>query len=506
MVSMQSEAVDLLGDLRGHALARPDSPCLIFGDDIITFADFTTRTDRVAAALLGMGLKPGDRIAILALASPLFFELLFACAEAGLILVPINSRLSPREVGEVLRDAEPGLVIAAQALIDMVPPAGAWRLFEEKAFLPWSASAPSAAPSAASSSPDAPVLILYTSGTTGQPKGVKLSLENLSYLSRMAQEVWEFDEDSTNLVSTPLFHIGGIGWGLLALTQGGKTVVTRESAPDALIEVMRRHSPTHAFFVPTMIQRLVDHIEATGVAAPSIDHLFYGAAPMGDALLRQALTAFGCKFHHVYGMTETAGTVVTLDPSDHDPEGANPRRLRSCGRAMPWVEMAIVDPATGSTMEAGQVGEVRLRSAAITKGYWRKDIETARAIAADGWLCTGDAGELDEDGYLYIRDRYKDMIVSGGENIYPKEIENVMLYHPAVAEVAVIGVPHEKWGETPWAFVALRPGETTTAEGLLDFTRGQLARYKCPSGVTFRDSLPRNASGKLMKHILRSEI
>jgi len=268
------------------------------------------------------------------------------------------------------------------------------------------------------------------------------------------------------------------------------------------VDLMKRHAVTHVFMVPTMIQRLVDHIEATGISTPAIEHLFYGAAPIGDALLRRALTAFGCGFHHVYGMTETAGTVVTLGPADHDPDGPYPQRLQSCGRAMPWVELEIVDPATGATLPPGKVGEVRLRSDAITKGYWCKDIETTLAIMPDRWLCTGDAGELDDDGYLYIRDRYKDMIVSGGENIYPKEIENILQFHPAVAEVAVIGVSHERWGETPWAFVVLRPDAIAGADELLAFTRDRLARYKSPSGVTFRHALPRNASGKVMKHLL----
>lgn len=173
---------------------------------------------------------------------------------------------------------------------------------------------------------------------------------------------------------------------------------------------------------------------------------------------------------------------------------------------MPWVEIAIVDPGTGRTLGSGEVGEVRLRSPAITNGYWRKEAETARAITQDGWLCTGDAGELDEDGYLYIRDRYKDMIVSGAENIYPKEIENVLEFHPAVAEAAVVGVPHEKWGETPWAFVALRADASVTADEVIAFTRERLARYKCPSGVSFLPNLPRNASGKVMKHVLRGQI
>ncbi len=502
MYRTDETAVDLVESLARNAALRPDSPCLIFDDKVIGFGSFAASTDDLAATLLGTGLAAGDRVAILAPASPLFFQMLFACAKARLILVPLNSRLSAREVAEVLTDAAPALLILSGDFRPLVPEGAGWRTMPDSAMAAWAASGPKAdLPTARS--PSEPMLILYTSGTTGAAKGVALSEHNLWFLSLMARELWGFDATSANLVSTPLFHIGGIGWGLLALAQGGRTILARDADPNVLIGLMHNHGITHSFMVPTVIQRLVEHVEAGGATAPSIQHLFYGAAPIGEALLRRTLALFGCDFHHVYGMTETAGTVVTLDAADHDPDGPDLHRLQSCGRAMPWVEIAIVDPTSGRTLPAGQVGEVRLRSAAITSGYWRKPEETARAITADGWLCTGDAGELDDDGYLYLRDRYKDMIVSGGENIYPKEIENVLQYHPAIAEVAVIGVPHPRWGETPAAIVVLRPGQSADAADIIAFTRERLARYKSPSRVEFRDSLPRNASGKVMKHMLR---
>ena len=496
--------IDILGDLQRNLAERPDATWLVFEGRSVTYRALGDRVDRLAGALLGAGLARGDRVAILALASPLFFELLFACAKAGLILVPINHRLSAREVADVIEDAGPSIVIASPDLQTLMPAQGAWLQIDEDGLETWLADAQRiAAPDR--SVPDDPVLILYTSGTTGRPKGVVLTQRNLSFLSRMARELWEFDADSTTLVSTPLFHIGGIGWGLLAFTQGGRTILTRESAADALIALMGQYRITHAFMVPTVIQRLVDYLDSAGIPAPRVDHIAYGAAPIGDTLLRRAIKAFGSGFHHTYGMTETAGTVVTLDPIEHDPDGPYPQRLQSCGLPMPWVELAIVDPATGRTLDPGQVGEVRLRSAAITAGYWGKAAETARAITSDGWLCTGDAGELDEHGYLYIRDRYKDMIVSGAENIYPKEIENVLESHPAVVEAAVIGVPDEKWGETPWAFIVVRPNMAVTVDEMIAFTRDRLARYKCPSGMSVLPSLPRNASGKIMKHVLREQ-
>ena len=347
------------------------------------------------------------------------------------------------------------------------------------------------------------MLILYTSGTTGRAKGAMLSQVNLCYLERTAREKQGFTAASRNLVAMPLFHIGGIGYALLGLSQGGETVLTQDTDPDALIALMARHAITHAFFVPTVIQRLVDYIDREAIPAPHVDHLVYGAAPMGPALLRRAMHAFGSQFHHAYGLTETAGTVVTLGPEDHDPDGPFADRLKSCGRPMPWVELKLIDPATGRTVDVGEVGEIRMRSKAIMRGYWRNPVEASASITPDGWLCTGDAAVMDGDGYVYLRDRYKDMIVSGGENIYPVEIDNILQHHPAISEVAVVGVPHPKWGETPRAYVVLRPGCMATAEELIDFARGHLARYKCPTSIVFTETLPRTASGKIMKRELR---
>jgi long-chain acyl-CoA synthetase len=229
----------------------------------------------------------------------------------------------------------------------------------------------------------------------------------------------------------------------------------------------------------------------------------YGAAPMGDVLLRRALAVLRCRFIQAYGMTETSGTVTALPPEDHVPDGERARLLNSVGRAYPWVDIRVVDPSTLQTAPPGQVGELWVRSRMVMQGYWKQPGETAAALVEDGWLRTGDAASMDAEGYVFLFDRFKDMIISGGENIYPAEIENVLNGHPAVAEVAVIGVPHDKWGETPRAIVVLRPGQQASPQDLMDFTRQRLARYKCPSSVVFAQSLPRNASGKLLKRELR---
>jgi long-chain acyl-CoA synthetase len=250
---------------------------------------------------------------------------------------------------------------------------------------------------------------------------------------------------------------------------------------------------------------LVDAPGVDEMNLKSLQRILYGAAPISEMLLKRAIAVFGCAFNHAYGMTETAGTVVTLAPQDHDPGGPLAHRLRSCGRPVPWAELALINPATGAAVPTGEVGEIRIRSPMNMLGYWRKPAETAATITADGWLCTGDAAYRDADGFVYIHDRYKDMIVSGGENIYPTEIENVLYDHPGVAEVAVIGVPHARWGETPKAFVIARANAQLSEAQLIAFTRSRLASYKCPTSVAFVTALPRNASGKILKRAMRDE-
>jgi acyl-CoA synthetase (AMP-forming)/AMP-acid ligase II len=311
---------------------------------------------------------------------------------------------------------------------------------------------------------------------------------------------------SVNLVAMPLFHIGGIGYGLSAFGSGGHTVLMQQVVPADIVAAFASYRVTHGFFVPTVIQML---LEVPGVAEldlSSLQCMLYGGAPIGEAVLKRAMAVFGCGFIHCYGMTETAGTVVTLVPEDHDPGGPLAHRLRSCGLPMPWVELALTNPETGQVVAAGEVGEIRIRSAVNMLGYWNKPEETAKTITADGWLCTGDAAWQDGDGYVYIHDRFKDMIVSGGENIYPTEIENVLYDHPGVAAVAVIGVAHARWGETPRAFVVARDGAAPSEAELIAFTRERLAHYKCPTSVVFVAALPQNASGKILKKEMRDPV
>lgn len=490
--------------LAAHARAMPTAPCLAFEGEVLSFAEVDARSNRLANSLAARGIGRGDRVALLAHAAPVFFELAFACARLGAIMVPLNWRLAPREIAGILADAGPSLLIVADALQPLLAEAQAPPPFVElEAGYPDLRDGGKPDPEESPVDPEATVLLLYTSGTTGLPKGVMISNRNLAHVELMARIVWGFGPTSVNLVAMPLFHIGGIGYGMMALSQGGLTVILQSGDPPVILEALSAHKATHAFFVPTVIQRLVEHAQATGVAPTSLQRLCYGAAPIGEGLLRAAIDTFGCRFNHAYGMTETAGTVITLAPEDHDPDGSYPERLRSCGLPLPWVQLKLTDPTTGRDVGPGEVGEIRVRSAMVMQGYWNRPDATAEAITPDGWLCTGDAAIQDADGYVTIHDRYKDMIVSGGENIYPTEVENVLADHPAVSEVAVIGVSHPRWGETPRAYVVARAGARPDPQELVAHCRARLAHYKCPTSFKLVDALPRNASGKILKVVLR---
>jgi long-chain acyl-CoA synthetase len=287
----------------------------------------------------------------------------------------------------------------------------------------------------------------------------------------VAKEIWELSPDAVNLVAMPLFHIGGGGWATAGMYEGCTSVIMRELDPAALVRMIGEHRITHAFLVPVALQFMLMVPGVEDADFSSLRIIVYGASPISDDVLARSIEVFKCKFWQAYGMTESTGTVVNLPPADHDLNGPNTHRLRSCGVAGPGVELRIVDvdvsadSATDTAIDVptGEVGEIWVRSRQVMKGYWNLPEETARAITPEGWLRTGDAGYLDGDGYLSIHDRVKDMIVSGGENVYPAEVENVLMSHPAVADCAVIGVPHDTWGETGKAVVVRVPDIDVTS-------------------------------------------
>jgi long-chain acyl-CoA synthetase len=495
--------------LRQHAADTPQAPALTFEDTTWSFAQLDALSSRSARALQAEGVGPGDRVALLTKNRAECYELMFACNKIGAILVGLNWRLAPPELTAIVADATPTVVIAGpgeQALLGDAARAtpGLRRvLVLGDDYDAWRAAASATDPGHVGA-PDDVSMLLYTSGTTGLPKGVMLTNRGMSYAQKLG-ESWGMGPDSVNLVAMPMFHVGGSGYGSSTLLVGGHTVLMREVNPQLAVALIARYRVTHTFFVPTVVQSL---LEVPGIAQAdlsSLQLLMYGAAPIGEVLLRRAIEVLRCRFIQAYGMTETSGTIVDLAPEDHDPDGERAGLLRSCGRALPWVELRVIDPNTLDDVATGDVGEIWVRSGMVMKGYWNQPQATREAIMEGGWLRTGDAAFLDAQGYIYLYDRFKDMIVSGGENIYPAEVENAIQAHPAVLEVAVIGVAHPRWGETPKAIVVLRRGQQLGEQGLIAFTREHLARYKCPTSVVFVDSLPRNASGKLLKRDLRRQ-
>jgi long-chain acyl-CoA synthetase len=336
-----------------------------------------------------------------------------------------------------------------------------------------------------------------------------LSNANLATAIGGADLTFHIDDEIVSLVAMPLFHIGGTGWALCAMSRGGKSVILRDADPSQLIRLIETERITHMFVVPALLMFMLAMPRIAEADLSSLREVFYGASPIAEDVLVSCLRVFKCRFAQLYGMTETTGAICALASEDHDPDGPRRHLLRSAGKALVNVELRIVDPDTGAELPRGSVGELWTRSPYTMLGYWEKPEETSRVIDADGWLKTGDACYLDEEGYLFLHDRIKDMIISGGENVYPAEVENVLLSHPAVSDAAAIGVPDDRWGETVKAIVVLVPDVRAESDGdrigaeIIEHCRGQLAHYKCPTSVDFAEALPRNPSGKILKRELR---
>lgn len=500
--------------VRRHAAERASQPYLRYNDEWITFGQLDERTSRVAQALLSLGVQKGCRVALLDKNRPECFEVMFAASKCGAAYVPLNWRLAAREIEDILKDAEPTVLFVGdefagkiESIAGDLPGLKAIIALDHSGKTPyepyadWLGRAAAVDPRVPVTAEDMAVL-MYTSGTTGKPKGAMLSSRSLIGHMEWTAKVWSYDAGSVQLVPMPLFHIGGTSMALQSIVLGARTILLADVNPAQILQIISECRVTNMLLVPAIIQYLVDASASTVADWSSVRSLIYGAAPISDTLLSKAMQVLRCNFIQIYGMTEHSGCVSLLSPEDHDPE-AKAGLLASCGKPLPWVEVAIVDPATLQPQPRGEVGEIWVRSQQLMSGYWRQPEATAATLTPDGWLRTGDAGYLDPDGYLYIRDRVKDMIISGGENIYPAEIENVLMRHPGIADAAVIGVPHAKWGETPKAIVVRASGQAADEQQIVAFCRGQLAGFKCPTSVEFVDALPRNPSGKILKRDLR---
>ncbi len=510
--------------IRAHGVERASHPALALGERRLSWGELYERSQRVANALSAAGVGSQDRIAFLDKNGIEHFEVFYGAALLNAVCVDVNWRLAPPEVEFIVDDAEAKVLIVGPEFVPVLdaiaaslptvrtivviagadgePPSAASTYVD---YEQWVAAAPAGDPGVLAASDDV-AFQLYSSGTTGRPKGVMLTHDNFIGLLPMAMEMWGFTPDTVNLVAMPLFHIGGGGWSVAAQYAGASSVIVRDLDPAALVSLLAREKVTHAFLVPAVFQFMLMVPGVEDADFSSLDTLVYGASPISEEVLAKSVATFGCKFWQAYGLTETTGTVVNLAPEDHDLTGPGRHRLRSCGVPGPGVELRIVD-MDGVDVPQGEVGEIWVRSKQVMKGYWHMPEETAKSITDDGWFKTGDAAYLDPDGYVYIHDRVKDMIVSGGENVYPAEVENALMSHPGIADVAVIGVPHERWGETAMAIV-VRPGtpegSALTEQAVIDFARERLARFKCPTSVDWTDALPRNPSGKILKKDLRA--
>jgi acyl-CoA synthetase (AMP-forming)/AMP-acid ligase II len=505
-----SPVYSLADVIRKRAAITPAAIAFTEAGRLTSFAELDQRSSQVARALQRKGVSPGDRVAFIGASGPEFAEVMYGAAKCRAIFTAVNNRLSAREVLAILADAEPRVGVVDPPAAPLVADVGTLgfdcdTLITDLDYLAWRDYAQPYDPGE-EAAPDETALILYTSGTTGVPKGVELTGRNLGCALHELHASIELDEGSVCAAPVPFFHVAGLGMLLAANLNGGNLLLEQQADIAGVLRLLVDRKVTHAVLVPTVLQRLLALPEARTADWSALSYVVYGASPIPLPVLRDATEVIGCSFLQSYGLTESTGGFTLLGPGDHVPAEEFAHRLRSAGRPMRGARVRVVDPVTLKDCPAGQRGEVLVAGSRIMKGYWRKPGQTAEVLLPGGWLRTGDGGSFDTDGYLYLHDRLTDMIVTGGENVYPAEVESVLTGHPAVAEVAVVGVPSARWGESPYAVVVLRPGAQVSEAELIAWTRDRLAHFKCPAGVSFAASLARTASGKLQKQAIRASL
>jgi acyl-CoA synthetase (AMP-forming)/AMP-acid ligase II len=487
-----------------HRAARetPDRIATVDGGRQRTWREIASRTRRIADVLQSLGVVPGDRVALLAPNGDLFVDVLFGSLWVGAVACPVNTRWTAPEIAYALADCGAEVLIVdpgframladirreAPKLREVVM---AGRVFEQLI--------------AAANEPDECLrhgddlaMILYTGGTTGRSKGVMLSHRALMAYALCLAGAGDAAPGACMLHTAPLFHVGAISGLLACLLGGGRHVFLPAFEAEAVMATIAGQGVTDIFLVPTMLQALLDHPRFAAYDLTSVERIYYGAAPMPPALMDRAIAAMPrVGFVQGYGMTETSGSISLLKPADH----LDPARLRSAGRAVMAIEVRIVD-ADDDEVPVGEIGEIVARGEAVMTGYWNRAEETAEALRG-GWMHTGDVGRMDADGYIHIVDRLKDMIITGGENVYSVEVEAVLADHPGVSQCAVVGLADARWGERVHAVIVPKPGMSLDADDIIAHARTALAAYKCPRSVEFRGEMPLSAAGKILKAELR---
>lgn len=499
----------------------PERDGIVFEGKRWTFAHLNERVNRLSQALTRLGLERGDRIGMLQVNCNQYVEAYFAAAKLGAIFVPLNFRAKAEELSYMIANAETKILFAGSRYLDLLD-----------ALLPQLSTVTDCVTVDAdvagrhyyedlirSSSSDEIIseigdadttILMYTAGTTGRPKAVPLI--HSGFVSYVLDNVAPADPDieEKNLLSVPLYHVAGIQAMLAAVYGGRSLVMMKQFEVKEWLETVEREKATRAMLVPTMLKMIIDDPEFNRYNLQSLKIITYGAAPMPFEVIRQAIEKLpGVNFINAYGQTETASTITSLGPEDHIIEGTDEERRRklkrltsSIGKPLPDVEIKIVD-ADGNLLPVLEVGEIMAKGPRIMTGYWHDAEKTAQVMTADGWLRTGDKGWMDEDGYIYLAGRSDDMIIRGGENISPAEVESVLSSHPKIEEAAIIGIADAKWGQVPRAIVVLKKQAVASPEEIMEYCRAELAGFKRPASVVFVESLPRNQMGKVLKKELR---
>jgi acyl-CoA synthetase (AMP-forming)/AMP-acid ligase II len=501
----------------------PERDCIVFEGKRWTYAQSWGRVNKLANALKRIGAEKGDRIGILQVNCSQYVEAYYASAMMGAIFVPLNFRAKSDELSYMIANAEAKILFVGSRYSEMVDAMlpelptvkqciSIDRKDEKRPYYEDVIDSASWDESFFEIGDEDITMLIYTAGTTGRPKGVPL--RHSAFVSYVLENVDPANPDieERNLLTVPLYHVAGIQ-AMLAAIYGGRTLVMmRQFEVKEWLEAVQKEKATRAMLVPTMLKRVIDDPDFNRYNLSSLKVITYGAAPMPFEVINKAIEMMPwVKFINAFGQTETASTITALGPEDHRIEGTEEekekklRRLTSSiGKPLPDVEVKIVDEE-GKVLPSLEVGEIWARGPRIMTGYWRDEQKTSQVMTRDGWLRTGDMGWMDEEGYIYLAGRADDMIIRGGENVSPEEVEDVLHSHPKVEEAAVIGVPDPEWGQEPRAVVVLKRGEKATAEEMIEFCRSKLSGFKRPRSVVFIDSLPRNPMGKVLRKRLREE-